>query len=983
MGASILYSGAIDQNVAEAVRLGRLQQLAVLDSAPETLFDTITQLAAQVCGVPICLISLVDEKRQWFKSNHGLPGISETPREVSFCAHALQAEGVLVISDATLDPRFAQNPLVTGEPAIRFYAGAPIVLKDGSKPGTLCVIDQKPRELDAAQLNVLQSLAQVVSDCLQEREQCVTLGRDLMNSEDRYRAIVDFSNDAIISKSLDGIIHHWNKAAEKLFGYTAEEALGQHISMLFPADGVSEECMLIRQVLQAGSVSQYETVRLHKDGHRLDVAITLSAIRDLNGRVTGISKIARDIGERKRLDVELTRSLTRHQMLYHIAPAMMHTIDAEARLITVSDTWLARLGYCREEVIGRHAWDFLTPQSSDYARTSVIPKLFSTGRCEDVHYQYLRKDGGVIDVLLSATLERDADGNAWHSLAILQDITDKMRFERELAEQNERLRVTLQSIGDGVITTDVDGKIYYLNPVAERLTGWANGDAIGRHLSQLFKLANGRNHNQAADIAEAREGTVLIARDGSLYDIEETVSPLLNDKSESIGMVLVFRDVTRQRQMTSEMSYRAAHDPLTGLFNRTEFDSRLQRALQSAKAHDGDHAVLFIDLDQFKVVNDACGHGVGDQLLKQVTSMLQTCVRGSDIVARLGGDEFGVILQRCGVDDALRIGQQICDQIDEFRFVHDEQRFRIGASIGLVQVDANWVSSSAILQAADSACYTAKESGRNRVQMWLETDVSLQHRQDETHWAARLEQALDEDHFELFAQRLTPLSTPSAKLYCEVLLRLRDTDGAIIPPGAFLPAAERFHMASRVDRWVLRKVCASMATADLSHVDTISVNLSGQSIGDRAFHRFVVEHLDRNPIDTSKLCFEITETTAITNLHEATDFIAAMHARGIRFALDDFGSGAASFGYLKSLAVDVLKIDGQFIRDLASDAVDQATVRCIREIASAVGKSTVAEFVETAETAQMLREMGIDYAQGYLYHRPEPLHLLLPRPTLN
>ncbi len=312
--------------------------------------------------------------------------------------------------------------------------------------------------------------------------------------------------------------------------------------------------------------------------------------------------------------------------------------------------------------------------------------------------------------------------------------------------------MTLQSIGDGVITTDVDGKIEYLNPVAERLTGWPNADARGQHLSQLFKLAAEHSKRYALP-GVPREGTVLIARDGSEYDIEETMAPLLNDQQEAIGMVLVFRDVTRQRQMSSEMSYRASHDPLTGLLNRGEYDVRLHRALHDAKAGEGEHVALYIDLDQFKVVNDACGHGVGDQLLHQVSTMLQGCVRATDTLARLGGDEFGVILQFCAVDKAMRIAQQMVDQIDQFRFMHDGQRFRIGASIGLVRIDPNWASAAAIMHAADTACYTAKEAGRNRVQMWLDNDQSLQSRQGETHWAARLEQAIDEDHFELYAQR--------------------------------------------------------------------------------------------------------------------------------------------------------------------------------------------------------------------------------------
>jgi len=388
---------------------------------------------------------------------------------------------------------------------------------------------------------------------------------------------------------------------------------------------------------------------------------------------------------------------------------------------------------------------------------------------------------------------------------------------------------------------------------------------------------------------------------------------------------------------------------------------------------------MYIDLDQFKLVNDACGHAAGDQLLRQVAALLKQCVRTRDTLARLGGDEFGVILQFCSAEQAQRVAQEICERMDEYRFVHDERRFRIGTSIGLVPLDHRWPNTASVMQAADAACYAAKEAGRNRVHAWFDADLHLRLRHGEMQWVTRLEQALDENRFELFAQRIRPIRSASQGLHCEVLLRLREADGQLVPPGAFLPAAERFHMAPRIDRWVVRHVVEWMARerAALGHVETIAVNLSGQSISDPAFLRQVAEVVAGAHIDHRKLCFEVTETAAITNMADATAFVEAMREHGIRFALDDFGAGASSFGYLKTLKVDYLKIDGQFIRDLIEDPLDRATVRCFRDVAAAVGTRTIAEFVETAAVAALLHEIGIDYGQGYLYHRPEPIDAVL------
>jgi diguanylate cyclase (GGDEF)-like protein len=389
--------------------------------------------------------------------------------------------------------------------------------------------------------------------------------------------------------------------------------------------------------------------------------------------------------------------------------------------------------------------------------------------------------------------------------------------------------------------------------------------------------------------------------------------------------------------------------------------------------------MLYIDLDQFKVVNDTFGHMAGDQMLQQVSAQLGQCIRSSDVLARLGGDEFGVILEQCDAEQAHRVASQICDRLEHFRFVYLERRFHIGASIGLVPVDDRWPTTAAVLQAADSACYAAKDAGRNRVHSWFNTDQVVLARHGEMQWVTRLEQALDENRFELYAQRILPLDSKEKHVRYELLLRLLEPDGTLVLPDVILSAAERFHMASRIDRWVVKRVFSWMALHrdQLAHVDSISVNLSGQSIGDRAFHGYVRDLIDTLHFDANKLCFEVTETAAITNLSAATEFIESLRLRGVYFALDDFGSGASSFGYLKALPVDYLKIDGQFIVNLEHDPIDQAVVRCICDVAQAVGKRTIAEFVETSTVARLLQEMGVDYIQGYCVHVPAPMEAVL------
>ncbi|MBC7666563.1 MAG: PAS domain-containing protein [Caulobacter sp.] len=617
-------------------------------------------------------------------------------------------------------------------------------------------------------------------------------------------------------------------------------------------------------------------------------------------------------------------------------------------------------------------------------------------RLLDRDYRIVLDDGRIRHLRGTARAMRDADGRPTRLIGANWDITELRELATRLAEDRSLLSVTLESIGDAVITTSGQGQITWLNPVAERLTGWTSLEAIGRALTQVFHVVDERTREPSPDPVTAcleqgkrvagTNSTLLLSRNGEEFGIQESIAPIRREDGTVLGTVLVFHDVSEQRRLSGEMRWRATHDVLTGLVNRTEFEARLGRLLQAAQ-DGGGHALLYIDLDQFKLVNDACGHAVGGQLLQQMARMLVDSVRTRATVERLGGDEFAILMERCAADQAQRVAQKLCDRMDDFRFVHEDRRFRIGMSIGLVPLDRRWQTAAALQQAADTACYAAKEAGRNRVHTWFDTDLAMRERQFETQWVTRIESAIDDDGFVLYAQRLTPLKhRPDAPggVYAEVLLRMGQDGGPLVAPGAFLPAAERFHLASRIDRWVLRKVVDWMAALrEPERIALLSVNLSGQSVGDRSFHRWALDVLAKaGPALCGALCLEITETAAVTNIADAAVFIDQVRAFGVKVALDDFGAGAASFGYLKTLRVDTLKIDGQFVRDLVDDPLDEVAVRCFADVAKVMGLTTVAEFVDKPAVLARLHEMDVDFAQGYLLHEPAPIAELVERATM-
>ena len=712
--------------------------------------------------------------------------------------------------------------------------------------------------------------------------------------------------------------------------------------------------------------------------------------RDATGRPLSMHGTRMDMSEIKAVEEALRASTRFLDRTGRLAAVGGWEYDLDTRRVTWSDESCRLFGRrVGEDPTLEQALGHLAPGSR---RTFIdaVTRAIVNGASFDVTVPIVTVQGGRRTMRTVGTTELE-DGRCIRLAGAFQDVTVRAALERDLAESHELLQVTLQSIGDAVITTDPSGVVRWLNPAAEELTGWSSLDAAGRHIDQVFAVVDERSGNALAGpvtecLHTANGGgcsdALLLSRLGERRVIEGRASPMRSSDGSLIGGVLVFRDVSEQRHLTREMTYRAQHDPLTGLANRTEFEHRLGAAVVDAAEHHCSHALLYLDLDQFKVVNDSCGHHVGDELLRQVSKMLSTCIRSGDLVARLGGDEFGIVVSDCTIADAVAVAESICERLEAFRFQAGDTTFRVGVSIGLVPIDHHWHDASSLLQAADSCCYAAKDAGRNRVHCWHETDVATAERHTDMQRVGQLEHAIDDDELLLYAQRIVPVDGRIEDAHLEVLLRMRDTDGSILPPGAFLPAAERFNMAGRVDRWVVRSVvdhlCSRYAErGDLCGIATVAVNLSGQSISDRTFHRFVFDQVARAPFDPRVLCFEITETAAITHLADAASFIDGIRRLGVKISLDDFGSGVSSFGYLKSLAVDYLKIDGQFIRQLVDDALDRATVRCFRDVANVVGVRTIAEWVEQPETRAVLCELGIDYLQGYLVHRPEPLGDLL------
>jgi diguanylate cyclase (GGDEF)-like protein/PAS domain S-box-containing protein len=688
----------------------------------------------------------------------------------------------------------------------------------------------------------------------------------------------------------------------------------------------------------------------------------------------------------ERIDIQtrLVDLEERNELAMFSANDGLWDFDTANNRVYLSPRWKSMLGYDDAEAGHPPDWRALV-HSDDMSRVQAAIRDHVAGKTplfESLHR--MRHAGGDWRWVISRAKARvDDKGRLVRLVGVELDITERKLYEEALFREKESAQITLQSIGDGVVTTDAGGVIEYLNPVAESLTGWRLEDGQGRAVEEVFRAFHEETcepleNPLAVAIRRARSiksmrPMLLIRRDGNEIYVESTASPIRDGSGTVCGGVLVFHDVSEARELNRRLSYHASHDVLTGLVNRREFENRMERALKSAKAHETSYALCYLDLDQFKIVNDTCGHGAGDALLGQVGGLLKSKVRWRDTLARLGGDEFALLLESCSLDEAMRSAEALREAVCNFKFAWEERTFRLGASIGVVPISADNADVASVLSAADSACRAAKEAGRNRVHSFEEHDIDLMRRRRETQWAARINAALEEGRFELFRQAILPLQQPEVGLHYELLLRLRDENGKIVAPDSFMAAAERYGITPNIDRWVIENALRWLVSEadERGKLALCSINLSGQSLGDDKFLPYVIDRFRHSGVDASKMCFEITETAAIASFSQANRFIQSLKELGCKFALDDFGTGLSSFGYLKHFPVDFLKIDGSFVKDIVRDPIDREMVRSINEIGHLTHKRTIAEFAENAEIITMLRSLGVDYAQGYGVSQPQ------------
>jgi diguanylate cyclase len=603
-------------------------------------------------------------------------------------------------------------------------------------------------------------------------------------------------------------------------------------------------------------------------------------------------------------------------------------------------------------------------------------------------YRIVLRNGALRHIRARAQLEQQADGTA-KLVGANWDITEQKRLEEALYEEKERLRVTLHSMGDAVICTDAQGRITYLNPIAETMTGWTAIQACGQAATDVFRVVDDENSRPLANpITEClrtqrpyylQERASLICRDGHRLAISDSAAPILSPTGALTGAVLLFQDVTKARAVQRDLTHAALHDALTGLANRLAFERALNDAVAEAGDSHRQHALCFIDLDRFKIVNDTAGHAAGDALLREIAANLRTTIRGHDLIARLGGDEFAVLLRDCTLDDAERIGNKLIQAVKGLRFTWHGRAYDVGASVGITSIEDASVSASEIMIRADLACYASKSGGRGIVSLYRPGDTSPAPQHSDVGMATRLKAALAAGRFVLFAHETHDLQAEGMPVrHLEVLTRMVDDDGTLIEPSRFIPAAERFDLIGQIDRWVIHTVMA-LHGAQIMAVEglTMSINLSAQSLGDRLLWAYIHDQMQECAFAPDRLNIEITETAVINNIAAAERLTSTARAAGCHVTLDDFGSGLSSFSYLKRFQIDHIKIDGGFVRNMRNSPFDHAIVRVIHHLGQTIGVQTIAEFVQDTDTITALRDIGVNLGQGFVFGQPRPLEDVL------
>ncbi|GMQ96596.1 MAG: hypothetical protein BMS9Abin15_0269 [Gammaproteobacteria bacterium] len=680
----------------------------------------------------------------------------------------------------------------------------------------------------------------------------------------------------------------------------------------------------------------------------------------------------------------LDEQTSRNKIILGSSPDGFCVTSLEGTLVEVNDAMCKILGYQENELLSMNVFDFEIENSRIAIEDRTVALLVDGQNWYETRFKSKNADMVDLDVTSKYVAK---DGQRFIYL-FLRDITEKKRTEAAYKKEHEQAAVTLEAIGDGVITVDANGMIQYMNPVAEQLCGIPEKLAYGKVVEEVINIIDEKQNLPLSKsipqyIAEEKHtklpGQLLVVRhsDGGSRSVEITISPVHDTEDTISGCVLVMHDITELRDMARELSHLASHDSLTGLINRRQFEINAEELLKDAKTNESIHALCYLDLDQFKVVNDTSGHIAGDNLLKKITKVLQKSVRREDSLARLGGDEFGVLIEHCGQTQAYIIAEKLRQAVKNIKFAWQDKLFETSVSIGLVMLTHESGSLTDILSASDSACYVAKEQGGNRVHAFKYDDTALAERHGEMQWMQRIQRALIENRFKLFYQPIKPIDTKAGLTgYSELLIRMIDEHDRCILPNEFMPAAERYHLMPTIDRWVISRALEALSGGKqlMKGGNTVmGINLSGQSLGDETFLPDVLRIINDTNTDPKDICFEITETAVIANMEYALKFIHELREMGCLFALDDFGSGLSSFSYLKELPVDYLKIDGSFVRTMLDDEKGMTMVKSIHQIGHVMGIHTIAEYVESEAIMKMLQNIGVDFVQGFAVAKPVPL----------
>jgi diguanylate cyclase (GGDEF)-like protein/PAS domain S-box-containing protein len=831
------------------------------------------------------------------------------------------------------------------------------------------------------------AIALLIDELAHERER-------LAASEHHFRVAMDRSPFGMVLLDINGRCYAVNRALGDFLGYEPDDLIGHSPAEFTVGDDRGRVAERMKRLL-AGEIDEYalEKQFFHKNGRPVWTFIAVSLVRDeKTGAPLYMIAQMQDISARKAAEAALEKSESRWNFALESAGQGVWDYDYERRTTFYSPMWARMLGYEPDDISTEaDAWLALV-HPHDLPNLLHQEQIHLSGETEqfECEFRMRHKDGHWLWILdRGKVLARDDAGRPLRMIGTHTDITEHRQLNGALEEEKERLRITLHSIGDGVICTDAAGLVTFMNPIAEQLTGWTAAAALQRPVDRVFHIVDERDDNPVEgtvaqclsrlDRVSRDEGVLLVGRDGARVDVKASASPVHTPSGEVLGAVLVFQDVTRARTLQKELAQIARHDALTGLPNRAAFEHALAEICALPVDDGGGHALCFLDLDRFKIVNDTAGHAAGDALLREVGRVIREQMRRQDRIARLGGDEFGILLTDCSEDDARRIAERLLERISRVRFSWDGRVYEVGASIGIARIDGDTPLAADVMSRADVACYAAKAAGRNRVSVYHPSEGDARRHHNELHTAAGIRAALDEDRFVVHAQEILDLR-PAGHLqrHCELLVRMRDEDGTLLSPGAFIPAAERYGLMASVDRWVIRRVLHTFGPAILAVPRlAVSINLSANSLEDPGLVDFLADELEHSVLPPHRLRFEITETSLINNLTNAAKLVANLRAAGYAIMLDDFGAGVSSFAYLEHFPADYLKIDGGFVRKMKENPVDRAIVESINDIGHKIGAVTVAEFVEDEETLTILREIGLDMAQGFHVAKPIPLETLL------